>query len=162
MFLTMNTEKQSLFFGKILWIKVSFVYYELFIQWYCDPSGINKSNLLIGHPSSCSGEADSQGKDLLISNVVLRWWIATQKSLAWRLLHIVKIGDKSEKQRAIRSLANLKTLSGESLVAALMGYLSLWSYMLIVHYFVCRMGLSDASPSMRRPHSCCSCSHRGL
>lgn len=49
---------------------------------------------------------------ILETNVLLRWWIAAQKALAWRLLHVVRVGNKHEKHRAITSLANLKNLSG--------------------------------------------------
>lgn len=47
------------------------------------------------------------------SNALVRWWIAAQKSLAWRLLHIAKVGSLFEKERAINALAKLSILSGK-------------------------------------------------
>lgn len=62
--------------------------------------------------SSVNDDHDIQGNETVLrTNVLLRWWIAGQKALAWRLLHVVRVGNRYEKQRAITSLANLKNLS---------------------------------------------------
>ncbi|XP_034235371.1 protein SERAC1-like isoform X2 [Thrips palmi] len=62
--------------------------------------------------SSLRDDRDVTGNETMLeTNVLLRWWIAAQKALAWRLLHVVTAGNKYEKQRAITSLANLKNLS---------------------------------------------------
>ena len=52
-----------------------------------------------------------EGGEDFITNPFMRWWVAAQKSVAWRLLHIAKVGNLFEKERAISSLAKLKILS---------------------------------------------------
>ncbi|KAK3919092.1 Protein SERAC1 [Frankliniella fusca] len=62
--------------------------------------------------SSMQDELNIQGSyTSIISDILLGWWIAAQRSVAWRLLHVTEIGDKYEKRKAINALANLKLLS---------------------------------------------------
>lgn len=61
--------------------------------------------------SSMQDEQAKETDSFFLTNILLRWWVAAQKSLAWRLMHVVKVGNKYEKERAIKSLANLKILS---------------------------------------------------
>ncbi|XP_052124844.1 protein SERAC1 isoform X2 [Frankliniella occidentalis] len=79
--------------------KIEYIYWKDAINQYLLTSMQDEQNV--------RGSSNSS----VFSEVLLRWWISAQKTLAWRLLHIVKIGDKYEKRRAVNALANLKLLS---------------------------------------------------
>ena len=47
-----------------------------------------------------------------LSYTVTKWWKTLNYNFAYRLFHLAKTGDKSEKRKAIQSLTSLKFLKG--------------------------------------------------